>query len=134
MAQNDASLNRKVRQKFVTAFIERFQKRKIFLEIRSLTVGKSQGFKMTFRPRLGPINTHISDGCAIRYAPGVDRNRQPLFSLMSLDLIAVTPAMLIVLHIIIEDKQIRAADLVKIAPPGNVGRLQDDNVHFPTIS
>jgi hypothetical protein len=89
---------------------------------------------MIFRPRPGPINTHIPDQRSIRYPLRVHGNRQPLFSLMGLDLVSVAPAMLIILHIIVKDEYIRAADLIKIPPPGNIGRLQDDNVHFPTIS
>jgi hypothetical protein len=64
----------------------------------------------------------------------VDRNGQPLPASGCLDLIAVAPTALIVLHIVIKYKEIGAADLIKIPPPGNVGWLEDDSVHFSAIS
>ena len=49
------------------------------------------------------------------------------------DLVAVAPTVFVVLHIIVEDKKVGAADLVEVAAPGDVRRLQDDNVHFSMV-
>jgi len=48
------------------------------------------------------------------------RNGQPLFALCSFDLVAIPPAMFIVLNIVIKDKKVSFADLMKIASPGNI--------------
>ena len=87
---------------------------------------------MRLCPRLGPVNAHILDGDTLHDTFAMHRDGEPLFALMGLDLVAVAPAMFVVLNIIIKDKQISAANLIEISPPGNIGRLQDDNVHsFP---
>src|SRR5215208_4119413 len=85
-------------------------------------------------PRLGPVDAHIFNGSSLGYALAVDRDGEPLFALCSLDLVAVAPAVLVILHIIVEDKQIGAADLIKITAPRNIRRLQNNDVHFPAVS
>src|SRR3990167_7029009 len=56
-----------------------------------------------------------------------DRNRQPLHSLRSLDLVAITPVTTGVLHVVIQDKLIHRGDHVEITLPGDVIRLQDSD-------
>jgi len=60
----------------------------------------------------------------------MDRGRQPLFALIRLDLVAVSPAMFVILNIIIEYKKISPTDLVKISTSWNAGGVQDDQIHL----
>ena len=89
---------------------------------------------MTLPPWLAPIDPHISNGDSFGHALAVDGDRQPLFALCGLDLVPVTPAMFVVLHIVIKNEQIRFADLSKVPPPRDVRWLQNDDVHSPTVS
>src|ERR1041385_6811445 len=110
-------------------FIKRFYKWQIFLETRSFGIGNGNRFEMALHPRLGPIDTYILNRYALRYSLAMDWNGKPLFTLMSLDLITIAPAMFIILNIIIENKQICSSNLVEISTPGNIRGLQDNNVH-----
>ena len=78
---------------------------------------------MFFGPVLAPVNLNIHDRDPLCHAFAVDGDSQPLFSLGSFDLVAVAPAIFVILHIIVEDEQISLADLVEIAAPGDVGWL-----------
>jgi hypothetical protein len=61
----------------------------------------------------------------------MNRDGDPLPSLRGLDLVSIPPAMLVVLHVIVKNEEVGAADLVEIAPPRQIGRLQDYNFHSP---
>src|SRR6185503_15169804 len=89
---------------------------------------------MILPPGLGPVDPHILDGDSFRHSFAMHRDRQPLFALRGFDLIAIAPAMFIILHVIIKNEQIRLADLTKVSAPRNIGGLQNDNVHSPTVS
>src|ERR1700690_1548540 len=86
---------------------------------------------MILLPGFAPVYFHIPDLDPVRHARAVHGNGQPLFSLRTFDLIAVPPAMLVILHVIIENEQVGAAYHVKIPAPWNIGRLQYDDDHSP---
>ncbi len=134
--QRDRGFDGEVGQRFIAAGVERFQQGQVSLEIRRFVVGNSQGLEMILRPGLRPVNFHILDGNPFGHTFAVDWDGQPLLALRGLDLVAVAPAMLIVLNVVVEDEQVGAADLVEVAAPGNVRGLEDDDVHFrfPTAS
>src|SRR5215475_8155412 len=80
-------------------------------------------------------NANVLDQSALRpHAFVIDRNREPFHALGGFDSIAVSPASRVILHVVVEDKTIRFANLVKISAPGNIRRLKDDAVHKPLIS
>ncbi len=58
---------------------------------------------------------------------------EPDRTLVSLDPVTVPPAVLVVLHIVIEHEYIRLTDLVKKSAPGNIGGLKDDAFHSIVI-
>src|SRR5215211_4222381 len=89
---------------------------------------------MIIRPSGRPVNPHIFYRDSLCYAFAMYRDGQPPFSLRGLDLVAVAPAVLIILHVIIENKKIGAADLIKVPAPGNVGGLNNGDVHWPAVS
>ena len=54
-----------------------------------------------------------------------DRDRQPVRAVGGLDPVAVAPAVLVVLHVVVEDEDVRLLDLVEVAAPGDIRRLED---------
>src|SRR3990170_7242941 len=80
-------------------------------------------------PGLAPVDVHVLDRDAAGDPRGVHRDRQPLFPVGRFDLVPIPPAVLVILHIVIEDKGICTPDLIEVAAPWNVGWLQDDRDH-----
>ena len=63
----------------------------------------------------------------------VDRDGEPLGSTGCFDPVAIAPAPLIILDVIIEYEDIRFQDLVEVASPGDIGGLEDYTAcHAPT--
>jgi hypothetical protein len=58
-----------------------------------------------------------------------DRNRQPHRTIHGFDAVTIAPAMFVILNIVIENKNIRFVDLMKISPPWDVIWLVDDTLH-----
>ena len=58
-------------------------------------------------------------------AGGGHRDREPDRAVRGLDAVAVAPAVLVVLDVVVEDEDVRLLDLVEVPAPGNVGRLDD---------
>jgi hypothetical protein len=93
------------------------------------------GFEMSLVPGFVPHNPDLVNGnIPCLRAAAVDRNGQPLFPMRGFDLIPVPPAALVVLDIIIKNKQVGAPNLIENSPPGDIGRLQNDDVHLPATS
>src|SRR5580693_3630342 len=64
----------------------------------------------------------------------IDWNAQPLRALRCLYSVTVSPAMLIVLDIVIKDEKVRFLNLVKISSPWDVRGLQDHASHDYSVS
>jgi hypothetical protein len=54
------------------------------------------------------------------------RNGQPVTAAARFNAVAVSPAVFVVLDIIVKDEKIRFIDLVEIAAPGDIGWLQNN--------
>jgi hypothetical protein len=74
-------------------------------------------------PGFGPVNPHILDRDTLRYPFRMNRNRQPLPALVSLDLVAIPPTVFVILNVVIENKQVSPANLVKVTAPGDIRGL-----------
>ncbi len=59
---------------------------------------------MLFGPGFAPVDPYILDRYPLRHAFAVHRDGDPLLALDCFDLVAVAPAMFVILHIVIEYK------------------------------
>src|SRR4029078_4552439 len=80
---------------------------------------------MLARPRLPPIDLGLENA---RHSATVvkHRHRQPLRPALRLDVVSLTPPMLVVLHIVVIDEHVGAGHLVEEAEPWQVSGLQYD--------
>ena len=93
------------------------------------------GFKVNLVPGGFPYNADLMDGNILGLsAEDVNRNGQPLLAMRRFDLVAVAPATLIVLYVIVKNEQVRPLDLIEHTASWNVGRLQDNGVHLSVVS
>src|SRR5271157_337697 len=119
--QGNCKINSKVRQEFILTVVKLFQQRQILFEIWSLVISILQGLEMICIPGMFLHNAYIVNGNLFHLcATAMDGNSQPLFALRCLDLIPIAPAMFVILNIIVKNKKVGVADLVKITTPGNV--------------
>src|SRR5262245_21373116 len=80
-------------------------------------------------------NANVLDHRSLRsHAFAIDRNREPFHALGGFDPIAVSPALSVILHVVVKNKTIRLPHLVEISAPGNIRWLKNDAVHKPLIS
>src|ERR1017187_1016757 len=81
-------------------------------------------------PRVIRDETNVLDWSVIRVnATGDHGNRQPLQAVRGLDLVAVSPAVLVVLDAVVEDEDVGFLNLMKVAAPRYVTRLKNDTIH-----
>ncbi len=128
--QGNRQVDREIRQEDILALVEGFEQWGIGPEKRRPPIGKGQCLPVGFVPGLAPIDLHLFDRDRLfHHAGAVHRDGQPLPALRRFDLVAIAPAVFIVLDIIVKNKYIRPVDLVEIPTPGDVGWLQDDTIH-----
>ena len=127
--QGDGQIDGEICQEDILALIKGLNQRGVLLKPGRAGVGNGEGLPVVFGPGFGPVDFDILDRDALGDAGAMDRDGDPLFTLSGLDLVAIAPAVLVILDIVIEDEQISARHLVKISTPGDIGGLQDDNVH-----
>ena len=133
--QGDGQIDCEISQVFIAALIKVLKERQVPGKVRRLFIRMSNGIPMRLIPGSISDDADLVDGNVLRLRPmAVDRNRQPLPATRGLDPVAVTPTTLVILHVVIKDKQIGPPDLVKIASPRNVGRLQNYSIQLSTIS
>src|SRR5207302_844444 len=75
------------------------------------------------------VRLDILDQQSMRGAATADRDRQPLRTARRLHAIPVAPAVLVVLHVVVENEDIGTADEIEIAAPWDVRRLHDHASH-----
>ena len=82
---------------------------------------------MFLAPLLRHIDQYIFDQDMLAEESLVKhRNGQPMTAVVSFNSVAVSPAVFVVLDVVIKDEKIRFLDLVEIAAPGDIGWLQNN--------
>src|SRR5689334_18705443 len=103
------------------------------IKLRCSGIRMLERFQVILTPWIVPRDLNLINRNIFRLRPmTMNGDRQPLFATGRLDLIAIAPTALIILDIIVKNKQVGAADLVKIAAPRNIGGLENNNFHLPT--
>src|SRR5215468_11670742 len=98
-------------------------------EVRRLAIVLLKAAPMFGFPRIVWREANVPDRHVMRMnALGDDGDGQPLETICRLDLIAISPAMLIVLDTIVENKDVGLLNLMKVTAPRDVARLQNHTV------
>src|SRR5204863_376282 len=77
----------------------------------------------------------VADALVLR--PAQERHRQPRHPVVDLDAVAVLEVLRLVLHVVDDDEDVGAGELVEVAEPGQVGGLvgsQDHRAMPPEIT
>lgn len=114
--------------------VEFLHQRRIAVKVRGSPIVLSKAFEVLFGPILSWVNSHlVNRNVFFHNALGHDRYGEPLTAAWCFNAIAVSPAMLIILNVVVKYEHIRLINLMEIAPPRDVGWLQNDAVHLSVV-
>ncbi len=119
--------NRKIDQPFVSLLIKRQHQIHALLKVRSAPVVCLERFDVLMRPVSIPHDFDIDNIFRLRHHTFCRyRNRQPLLTVRCFDQVSISPAMLVVLNVIVEHEHVGLENLVEVSAPRNIRWLQND--------
>ena len=104
----------------------RLERAEHLLEGAGLGVVDPERLQMLARPGLACIDARVAVGRQ-SLAVGQHGDGEPERPLVRLDAVAVSPAMLVVLDIVVEDEDVALVELIEVAEPRQVAGLEDDD-------
>src|SRR5262249_25531246 len=95
-------------------------------ESRGPRVAAPERLEMLAGPGLAGVDARLPVG---RLAPATGENGdgEPKQSLVGFDVVAVPPAVLVVLNVVVEDEDVALVELVEVAEPGEIAGLEHDH-------
>src|SRR5215468_3019421 len=95
-------------------------------ESRGPRVAAPERLEMLAGPRLASVDARLPVG-RLALATGKDGDGEPEQALVGFDAVAVPPAVLVVLDVVVEDEDVALGELVKVAEPGEIAGLEHDH-------